>query len=296
MRISWPGKQCILCLDEKPLTDEHIIPKSLGGKLTCAFLCKNCNSTLGARVEAPAKTDPSIRIAVQHLEQSIPELANRIHEGQDFLSNGPGGKQRGKVKDGQFHVRSQTARDGTLTQPTNLGRKSIEKILRKSGAADAPLAETLKRFDTSPDNQKVSLGPGLEAIKWSVERIEPDLSKSVFLTQLVPLKIAYEFLACHLGAAICDEHPPLTEIRQVLREGAENHPCYSVDLLNASEYKLLHGLVFEGNDPYAKFQIRLFGYLAFRVHLHHLAIAGPRFVYTDMLDLGEEDVSIVEEA
>ena len=296
MLLPWSGEQCILCLAEGELTEEHIIPSSLGGSLTCNFLCKKCNSTLGANIEAAAKTDPSVRIALKNLEGSIPDLVAQIHEGQKFVSNGPGGKSRGKIRGGQFHVRSSTDHQGRLTQPTTHARKSIAKMLKKAGYADAPIAEALKQFDAAPDNEKVSLGPGLEAVKWSVESIEPDLSDSALMTPLVPVKIAYEFLACHLGTAICAEHPPLNEIRYALRNGVEEHPSFSVERLHGEDYKPLHGLLFEGNSPHAKVQIRLFGWLAYRVHFHHLSVAGPRAVYTHMLDTESEAIDVVEES
>ena len=104
-----------------------------------------------------------------------------------------------------------------------------------------------------------------------------------------PLKIAYEFLALHLGTAVYTDAPPLAELRKVLRQGVENHTCFSVERLTASDYKPFHGLVFEGNDPYAKVLIRLFGWLAFRVHFKHLAVGGDRFQYTHLLDSNEVD-------
>ena len=150
MRIPWSGKQCIVCLAERDLTEEHIIPASLGGSLTCNFLCKSCNSTLGAKTEAAAKSDPSIRIALQNLQSFFPDLAKRIHEGQEFLSSGPGGKQRGKVRNGQFQIRASVDENGALTQQTKHARNSIEKMLRKAGHANIPIEEALKRFDAAP--------------------------------------------------------------------------------------------------------------------------------------------------
>ena len=174
--------------------------------------------------------------------------------------------------------------DGSLVQNTEHGRKSIATMLRKSGFGEAPILDALRRFDEAPDNEKVALGADIEAVKWTIERIEPDFRNSALLSSLVPLKIAYEFLACHLGAAIYDEAPQLEEIRQVLNEGAEEHACFTVERLTSSEYKPFHGLVFEGNDPHAKVQIRLFGWLGFRVHLNRLSVGGDRFVYTHLLD------------
>lgn len=61
-----------------------------------------------------------------------------------------------------------------------------------------------------------------------------------------------------------------------------------VERLSSNKYEPIHGICFEGNDPYAKVQIRLFGWLAFRVHFLHLSVGGPRYVYTHRLDTGEE--------
>lgn len=293
MQIEWPGERCVLCLDRAPLTEEHIIPSSLGGVLTCVFLCRRCNSDVGAYVESLAKTDPSIRLAVGHLQSAIPKLASQLTEGQDFISHGPGGKGYGTVKDGEFRTRARTEVDGSIVQPTHLARTSIANILSKSGVGPVPIEDALRRFEEAPENERVSLAPGLEVVKWTVERIEPALSRSVLLSPLVPLKIAYEFLACHLGTAVYDNASQISELRLVLRDRIYCHPCYSVERLSASEYKPFHGIVFEGNDPYAKVLIRLFGWLAFRVHIKRLAVGGHRFIYTHQLDSNEEDVRIV---
>ena len=45
-----------------------------------------------------------------------------------------------------------------------------------------------------------------------------------------------------------------------------------IERLHAPANKPFHGLCFEGNDPYAKVQVRLFGKLACRIHLNHLAV------------------------
>lgn len=291
MHVQWLGDKCVLCLDRATLTKEHIIPSSLGGALACTFLCKRCNSELGAYLEAKARTDPSIRLAVGHLQSAIPELACRLTEGQEFISHGPGGKGRGTVRDGQFRTRAGIVEDGSLIQPTEHARNSIATMLRKSGMGEIPIEEALRRLDEAPENKRLSIG-FLEVVKRTIERIEPDLSKSVLLNSLVPLKIAYEFLACHLGTAIYDDAPQMSELRMVLLKKNEDHPCYSVERLSASEYKPFHGIVFEGNDPYAKVLIRLFGWLAFRVHFKHLVVGGHRFIYTHLLDSGEEDVRI----
>jgi hypothetical protein len=131
-------------------------------------------------------------------------------------------------------------------------------------------------------------------VKWSIEKIDLDFSDSRLMSPLVPLKIAFEFLACHLGTAIYDEAHQLQELRTALCEMVEDDPCFEVERLHATEYKPFHGVCFEGNAPYARVLIRLFGWLGFRVHFRRLAVGEPTFVYTQSLATGSEDLRVLE--
>ncbi len=293
IEVEWPGDRCILCLEKAPLTIEHIIPSSLGGLLTTRFLCQHCNSGLGAAVEATAKTDPSIRLAVINLQKELPEFARQFEEGQLFFSHGPAGTERGTIRNGEFRVRPRVGDDGSLIQPTAVAKCTIRNILHKEGYGEIPIERALTLFRNAPEAEKISLVPGLEFINWPIKRVDPDFSEGKLLNPLVLLKMAYEYLACHLGTAVYDDAPQMSELRSVLRDHNEEHPCYSVERLHAPAYKPLHGLCFEGNDPYAKVQVRLFGKLAYRVHLNNLAVGGDRYVYTQNLSTGDKEIQIV---
>jgi hypothetical protein len=169
-------------------------------------------------------------------------------------------------------------------------------MLRKSGSGVAPIEEALRRLDEGPENELIEVSPGFEVIKWRIQDIQLDLRESRLMSPLVPLKIAFEFIACHLGAAIYDEEPPFFELRKVLYERTEGHPCFRVERLNASRYDAFHGICFEGNHPHAQVLIRLFGWLVFRVHLTQLAVGGPRYVYTHDLATNTEDLRQLEAA
>ena len=43
--------RCIYCLEEKPRTIAHVIPKALGGSLTFNDVCRDCNSRQGSSFE-----------------------------------------------------------------------------------------------------------------------------------------------------------------------------------------------------------------------------------------------------
>ena len=292
MNIEWTGKKCILCLKEVPLSREHLIPKALDGILTCSFLCKECNSNLGARVDAEVKKDPRIRFAVDHLESDIPNFASKFRERQKYLLYGRGLSEWGKIRKGELRVTPRETEGGALIQSPDESYKSNEKILRKSGISEDAIQEGLRCLYEAGENEIVELAPGRVAVKRRVGQVEPDLRGSKLLTPLFPLKIGYEFLALHLYHVIYDQNSALNGVRTALREKVEDHPSFKVEPLNASEYRPFHGIGFVGNSPHATVLIRLFGWLAFRVHFLRLTVDGPRLSYKHDLDTNQDEMLV----
>src|SRR5438552_10850788 len=79
MKVPWPVARCAVCLvapdpaDERTwLTDARVIPASAGGRLSAPFLCRSCDSELGAGVEAPLVSDPGIPVCVEALADRLP--------------------------------------------------------------------------------------------------------------------------------------------------------------------------------------------------------------------------------
>ena len=94
--------------------------------------------------------------------------------------------------------------------------------------------------------------------------------------------------------SICASKPQLEEIRNALLSQKPDSVCFQIDRLNANEYKPFHGVAFERNEQYAQVQVRLLGWLAFRVHFRKLRIHAPRCAYTHFLDTNLEDLRIIE--
>ena len=245
---------------------------------------------MGHLFEGKAKADPTIRLLVSRLSTSIPALAARLSEGQPYLSFGPGGQSLGYVKVGEFITQSRKLEDGSLIQHTPEAAKSIRRMLQRAGGDAAIIAESLRRLESAPENTRVSVADGLEVIKWSIERIEPALDGPL-LSELAPLKTAYEFLALHLNDTIYEDVPALLAARTALQGGAFDSTHLLVERLHGPKSKPFHGIVFEGNAPHATIQIRLFGQLAFRVHFKTIAVSGPRFVYTHDLESNAEHIA-----
>jgi len=287
--LPWPHSCCILCNESTDLTREHIIPQQIGGKLWARFLCKPCNDLLGSDVEATAKRDPSIRMAVENLEGEMPDLAQAITEGQEYVATSGAGVVRARKKRGAVRVRSTQEEDGSIIQPTQDGREHIENVMRSRGMSEDDVHLVLERFDGMPNDVKVDLLPGVSAVKWQVKEAFPALD-GPRLSDEVLLKIAYEFIACHCPDAIYQDVEPLNNLRGALRgDGAAD---IEIEHLTTRKYRPLHGLALE-DDGHVIVNICLFGWLFYRVHLLRLQIPPPFFAYSCDLSSGEEGMSMI---
>ena len=295
MEIHWPHKYCIICLRAEVLTLEHVIPNSLGGALTCRFLCKTCNSHIGHAHEGRAKTDPTVRLLAQELQPHLPQLASQLEEGQNYFAIGPGPRTRGSIKNGAFLVHGQKQPDGSLIQHTSIAKATIRKLLSKDGLSECEITQAIDRFEAAPDDTRIALTQTLEVTKWSIDGLRPAL-EGPLMKPIVAVKSAYEFLALQLGKSIYANSPPLRAVRHAVQSGTIPEQHIVVDRLHAPEAKPIHGLVFEGNSPHAKVQVRLFGKLAFRVNFLRLSVGGERLMYTHDLASNQESFAALPEA
>lgn len=280
-----------MCLKACPLSDEHVIPESLAGRLVVAFLCRDCNSSLGHRYEHAVRTDPTVRLLVNNLREKIPSIAAEMVENQFHIAVGAGdGSRKGLVKNGEFHVASTREPDGSLIQTTSEARKTIARMLRKEGYMPQFVEDALARLSDAPKNVPVRLTPTMSVVEWEVTGLKMALTGPL-IHPVVPVKTAFEFLALHLGGSVYELSPPLEEARRILTGGELDPQWISVERLEAPSAHPFHGIAFEGNRPHAQVQLRLFGKLAFRVHFRRLAVGGPRFQYTHDLETAKEFVS-----
>src|SRR5207245_7741287 len=128
-------------------------------------------------------------------------------------------------------------------------------------------------------------------IKWSITKIEPVLDAPA-IPPVVPVKIAYEYLAFHLGTAVLDAK--LDPIRRLLRNERVPPRVYRVERFQSLPYAPFHGIVVEENRPHAVVQLRLFGGAGFRVHFQEIAVGGARLKYTHDLEGGQEHIRYVD--
>ena len=155
-----------------------------------------------------------------------------------------------------FTVKEQTLDDGSLISPPNKSIKHLKTIAAREGRG--PLHISFDDLNDLHPGDSVEVAKGLWVKNWKLNSVKPALRGSV-IEPVVPAKIAFEFLALHCGDIIYQNVPQLKSIRYQLCTAKElSEGDIHVDRFEAQNDRLLHGLAFEGNDPGAKVQIRLF--------------------------------------
>lgn len=175
-------KFCVLCLStESGLTDEHIFPESLGGRIHYSILCADCNSSVGRKIDAPFLEQKNVQLARSAFQISgktgkVPQpfsetysaemdgVATKFKIKSDFSASiVPGAPEIEVTKDGLIAIKLN--RDAEFSH-------QIPKILETS----------LRRFFASEEGAALgwSLSEQENAIRTSIEsasKVEPIKTK-----------------------------------------------------------------------------------------------------------------------
>lgn len=293
MEIPWILDRCILCLDNGVLSKEHIIPEQLGGKLWSKILCKNCNDQIGHEIEADIKKDPSIRFALEGIKLEAPDTYKKLSSGLEFIAISNHGKVKGKIKNNEFNPRTYREKDGSIIQATKNAKQSIRRILEKQNQSNDEITKKLLVVENAPLNELIKLDDNFEFIKRGIDEIHPDLTGEM-INDIVLLKIAYEFLALHLGNYIYQDS--LQPIRDFILNKTKDPSFCEVEYLRTTRYEAFHGMFIEQKQPCIWVQIRLFGWLVYRVKFPNLALdeGTERVVYQIDLKTNTEDCGKID--
>ncbi|MCE2522626.1 MAG: hypothetical protein J4F49_05330 [Rhodobacteraceae bacterium] len=289
MKYVWPTARCIVCGSRDNITTEHIIPDCVTGKLVADFLCKDCNSGFGHGAERIIKNDPKIRLSIESLVVEQPSLANKLQKRLLYQGHGKSRKFLGRMHNGKFVPNEKILEGEALICPEGRSLYHLKNLAKRKGRGTIPV--TLDQLRCLPSDEPIEITSGLTVTKWYLHSIEPDLSGAE-IDPIVPAKIAFEFLALHCKNGIYENPQQLASIRRQLVEGKLTGNDIHVQRLEAQNDRLFHGLVFEGNCPGARVQIRLFGSLAFRVEFSRFSVSSTRLCYTHDLLSGKEGMRV----
>lgn len=280
MYLVWSSGRCVVCLrEDTPPSDEHLIPASLGGRLVVrGLLCKPCNDDLGHRVEADARADPAVRLAVENLRNKLPaSLAADLDKRLGFVADSNAGTVAVTLGGEGPRLRPERDESGAFTKlDTRDARRLLEAESMRSGASPTDVAEALAAFDAAPEGQYVEFPGRIGAMKHEIRNVQPALDADL-MSEILPLKAAYEFLALGVEGEIFA--PALDPVREAIRGSEGVNDDFSIENLRGS-YAPVHQLrLWTGEDDHVIVDVVLFGWIVYRVHLHRVALRPTKFGY-----------------
>lgn len=99
--------RCLICLEERPGTVEHVFPLAIGGSFTTDRLCADCNSLLGRTVDTALIKHPFI--AFQRSRFDLPGNSGQVPDGaRELIGNAFVADESGQ------RVRVSTRADGVV--------------------------------------------------------------------------------------------------------------------------------------------------------------------------------------
>lgn len=195
----------MFCYKEKESSIEHIIPKSLGNNtLTTNLVCKDCNSKLGDKIDAPFVNNPIFQIKRQQLGL------------KGYKGKLPNPLSKGKDSDGNTVLYNE--KTGFFYEP-KIQESDKDKYLLIANSkkeANNMLEKKKKRGKTDPRILK-SLFKGIKETK--VQKVHPSVTykycANLNSLNLGLLKIAYECMYQEFGEKFASDKQA-KEIRDVL--------------------------------------------------------------------------------
>jgi hypothetical protein len=184
-------------LDGTHLTNAHVIPASIGGRLEVKFLCFDCNSLLGHTVESGLVADPSIASCINAVMSMLPaRLRRQLLENMRWIARADFGIVEGRLDDaGQFHPRQSSA---FLTHEN--ARARLGEEWKRMGVSNEEMTTRLARLgEGAPDFIHVPAAGG-EPVPVDPNALQLMVNvDAAMVPSTLPLSIAFTYLCLYLG-------------------------------------------------------------------------------------------------
>jgi hypothetical protein len=292
MRIRSNFKICSICLKEKELTFEHIIPKSLGGILESDIQCADCNNKmLGSKLVSKAKRTYTIRLAINSLKNNLPKLFNKIEEGQEYIAHKIDKTTSDAVlKDGKIKSKAEKGDDGSINVDRQDTEKKLIEILTKEGLSKEEIENKLDEFKNIEVDKPHKLTDSITVIKrkfisWFQKPSEP------YIDERVIALIAYNYLCMVIGDIIIDSR--MNFMREFILNGTKTANLIIDQIPYTNKYAPYHKIFSEPGETEIKVTIVLFGPIICIVTVKNLS-APKDYNWILVQDLDEASVMISE--
>jgi len=293
MRIATDFTHCIVCLTNEVGDWEHILPRSVGGRLEAELLCNSCNHKFGSKFVGQLNQDPTIRYAYEHLREQIPFLYNKSQAKATWVGNTSDGSIiRLSNAAGKPRILPVRQADGSLIMDTDEAASALVIKLTKAKLTSEEVANYQNRFATLPEDELLLLPTGEIFVKRTLPRFYPETT-TYHVTKQLPALIAYEFLALLIGDAIYHEY--FQPVRDYISEGIATDVLL-IRPLHAEKYSPYHVIDLDTTLNTTTINIRLFRAIIFSVTFIGLPYSGPNVVYQEDLEDRKSPIALSKDA
>jgi hypothetical protein len=200
--------RCIICDQERAESEEHIFPLAIGGCLATLRVCGDCNSKLGARIDAPLVDHLAIVMRREELKIAgrggVPSTFDRVIGGRSALAREQSHQLRTKIDPttNKLDIRTipniskVTLPDGRVADQLRMDIRDINKL--------GEIARKFRERRGLPPLTDAELDKLMaDAQANAIENVNPEVIANIrvdpigFMKCLV--KIAYELAFCWLG-------------------------------------------------------------------------------------------------
>ncbi|MCZ6702561.1 MAG: hypothetical protein O6940_05915 [Ignavibacteria bacterium] len=292
MRIKSNFKICSICLKEKELTFEHIIPESLGGILEADIQCADCNNRkLGSKLVSKAKRTYTIRLAINYLKNNLPKLFNNMEEGQEYIARKIDKTTTEAVlKNGKIKSKAEKADDGSINVDRQDTEKKLREILGKEGLSKEEIEKKLDEFKKIEVDKSHKLTNSITVIKRKFVSWFQKPSESYMDERVIAL-IAYNYLCMVIGDIIIDSR--MNFIREFILDGTKTDNLYIEQIPYTNKYAPYHKIFSEPGETEIKVTIVLFGSIISYAIVKNLS-APKDYNWILVQDLEERSVMLAE--
>jgi HNH endonuclease len=297
MKVAWSDPRCIICLSvpstDAPMTqrtDAHVIPKSIGGKLSALNLCKRCNSDMG-KTEALLAQDVSVRLLVDQLEDRLPaEVTQAVRYRQSFFTDHEvfGRVEAGMDKQAELRPKE----SATIKGDANTLKQALAELDRL-GVSEERKQKLREEFEQAGPGEWINVRPGYRLqrlIGWTDVRFKPSLTDPIVPLH-VPVGIAYLYLAlCLRERAYAAE---LDSVRSALKEAmaGNTHAADAYCPANRCGTRIVepaHLVRAKTDDDAVQVNVQLFRDLAWPIRFPGIKLAGEQTLYVLDVEHGTE--------